>query len=162
MKKKKKKEKIIHKKEFEKHIPKVKINETRLKQLIKIEDIEEFYYFISIIDEEQTNKFIAHYKKNKEKNANKISKIVHNAISKKELVTTLQQEIIAHLRERYENLTSKITEERKKGKDVSYEWIKSMSIPLKIKMYEATLTKKDFYKIKKLLDDLETDLKNIK
>lgn len=137
----------------------VRLNEARLEKLIEIDDIEEFYYLVSILNDSQTEKFISHYKERKGKNEHVIAKIMHNSKSRRELLKLLESEIVSHLRERYSNISSKITEERKKGGDVYFEWIKSMSIPLKIRLYEATLEKKDFYKIKKLLDDLELELK---
>lgn len=136
-----------------------KISKSRLDKLVEVDNIEELYLMVNLLDKKKIESFIEHYKKTKLKEKSVVSRILHKVISKEELSISLQQEIINHLKDRYDNISSKISEERKKGRDIYFEWIKSMSIPLKIKLYSATFDKKDYYKVIKILDELENSLK---
>jgi len=136
------------------------LTKKKLDELAEIKDIEEFYHIIEVLKEKDFNKFIDHYK-NKSQN-NEIIEIIKKSKDKKELLILLKQKIIAYLKEKQSEIERKLSEKRKQGKDLYMQSLKYMSIPLKIKIYEATLQKKDLYRIKNIIDDLEKDLLEVR
>ena len=141
---------------------KVRLNEKRLNHLVEIEDIEELHYIISILNYEQIARFIQHFKKRKLLNKKEsLSVMINNAKSPQELLTLLKQGSLEHLNKRYDSICHKMSEQRKSGKDLKIELLKSKLIPLKIKMYAATDNKIDFYRVKKAIDNLEAELNKL-
>ncbi len=138
------------------------LSEKKLNHLLKIGDVEEFYYLANILKENEIEAFIEHYKlKKPNPKENRISAMIHRAKTPSELLDIVKSESANHLKERYDDLKKLISEKRKKGKDVYVPDIKLMSVPLKIKIYLATMEKKDFYKVKKMLDDIQAELEKI-
>jgi hypothetical protein len=135
------------------------LSEETLNHLIEINDIEEVYAMIENFSDEQINTYLAHFK-DKKQNAgeSKLAKVVHAVSKKEDLKQELENEIIPHFKERHREIAAKISELRKGGKDVEVEWIHLMMVPLKIKMFAATRNKKDFFKVKNILDEIDKSL----
>ncbi len=91
---------------------------------------------------------------------NKIYKTPQNNQLKdsKEIEEFLSQEILDLLNAKYKELGEKISELRKKGKDATVWNFQLMMIPLKLKVFSATLNKKDLVVILKRLNDIEKSL----
>jgi len=78
-----------------------------------------------------------------------------NFYSKNEFIKYLIEELSNMLREAYKELYYRISKLRKAGKKVSTLDFKLMSVPLKIKVFEATCSKKDFEKVINLMRDID-------
>ena len=143
-----KKEKAIKIKKKEKK----RITETKIKKLLNIEHLGELFYLLHLLNAEDIGKFIMHYKESKVISKDeRVDRIIRNSKDSKDLFELLKKELIEELNEEYAEIRGDISVERKKGKDVYIEDIASMSIPLKIRMFNATSEKRDYYKVKKLL-----------
>lgn len=81
-----------------------------------------------------------------------------NFVSKKDFVKTLCEELVNLLREANKELGFRASKIRKKGKNIRDVELKLMSVPLKIKIFEATYTKKDFDKVIFLMESLDKAL----
>ncbi|MEM0465956.1 MAG: hypothetical protein QXW97_04640 [Candidatus Pacearchaeota archaeon] len=81
---------------------------------------------------------------------------------KESLDDFIKRQILNFLKYRLEDLKSEISFLRKSGKDVEYLSLKVISVPLKIKIFEASFESKDFFKVTELLDFCEEELKKIK
>jgi hypothetical protein len=71
----------------------------------------------------------------------------------------LKQYLFNFLNDIYQNIKYKISEFQKNGLEVNEIRIKSMSIPLKIKIFKANFSKKDFDLVIRLIDNAEKDIK---
>jgi hypothetical protein len=78
--------------------------------------------------------------------------------NQKEVEKYMKEQIINFLKDRCDNLKSRISESRKKGKDVKIAEITVMSLPLKIKIFNATFKKKDFDKIFQIEESVEKEI----
>lgn len=79
--------------------------------------------------------------------------------SKEELRKFLKQYLVTFLRNQTDFLKEKISFFRRKGKDVQYEWFKALRISLKIKIFEASFTRRDFERVIKNIKNIEESLK---
>lgn len=79
--------------------------------------------------------------------------------SKKELIKFLKEILVSFLNDEYNELKGKVSTLRKKGVDESHIELRLMSVPLKIKLFEASFHKKDFDKVINLTDSIEQELK---
>jgi len=85
---------------------------------------------------------------------------INNYESEKELKDFLKTEIINMINEKYENIKSNLSDLTKSGKNVRDIRIKSYKIPLKIKLFKATSSKKDLSIIISLINQINNELKN--
>ncbi len=138
---------------------KLKFTEKKIKSLLDVEHLEELLHIMHILKNEDIEIFIKHYKKSKIKSRDeKIDKIIKNCKNSHDLLDSLKKELIEELYNEYENLRKEISDKRKIGCDVYIEDVNSMSIPLKIKMFDATSERKDYYKVRKLIKDIKDKL----
>ena len=134
------------------------ITKKHLDELSNVESIEEFYHITELLKDKDFEKFIKHYKEKAIKKENKVADIIRKAKDKKELIELLKQNIITYLKDKKIELEHAISEKRKKGKDMYIQELQIMAIPLKIKVYEATLQRKDFLRLKHIIDTIEKSL----
>lgn len=139
---------------------KIKLTKNKLKSLTQIESVEDLYYISSLISLNELSKYINHLKDNLKKvNIKKIDESIVRLIKKyKEplkFITDLNEELIKKLKEDHDKIYSQISEKRKKGIDMLIAELEIMSIPFKIKIFESTLDKKDYYKVKGRIDKLK-------
>ncbi|MEK6915378.1 MAG: hypothetical protein AABW89_02460 [Nanoarchaeota archaeon] len=135
----------------------VDLNSDKLKEIIKIGDLQEIHTTIDLITEKQYHQLAEHYKKTVLEN-NGLKIMFSQSADKQQALLWLKRELVSDLNEKYEALKKKISDKRKSGSDVYIAWIISMRIPLKIKMYSTTLEKRDLYKIKQLFGEVEKNL----
>jgi hypothetical protein len=81
--------------------------------------------------------------------------------SEKEFINYLKEEIIRFLNSEVNLLKDSISRLRKKGADVGELSFKVMSVPLKIKLFEASFETKDFDRVVLLLKQLEEEIKTM-
>ncbi len=140
-----------------------RITESRIKKLLDFEHLEELFHVLNMLNDKQVESFIKHYKASKDKTKDKkIDKIIKESSSRKELIEKIKDELVAMLNSEYALLKEEISSKRKSGKDVYIEDLKLMSVPGKIKMFNATSDKKDFYSAKKILHEVRESLKLVK
>ncbi len=139
---------------------KLRLSERKIKSLLGVGHLEELFYLLGILKDDDVNAFIKHYKELKIKSEDtKVDRIMLGARDSNELLGLLKKELIGLLNEEYDKLKQEISSERKRGADVYIEDISAMTIPLKIKMFSATAKKKDYYKVKKIIATVEKSLK---
>ncbi len=138
----------------------IRITESKIKKLLDFDHLEELFHVINLLTDSQVEEFIKHYKNSEIAGSKdkKIDSIFKKSKTKKDLIDSLKKELINSLKAEYNDLKEKISSQRKKGYDVYIEDLKSMSIPLKIKMFNATSEKNDFYKIKKIIHEVKESL----
>jgi hypothetical protein len=83
------------------------------------------------------------------------------AESETELEYYLKEEISNFLNDRYNDVHEKVSELRKKGKDLKVITFKIMQIPLKIKTFLATCERKDFERILQRIGEIEKEVEMI-
>ena len=141
----------------------LKITESKIKKLLDINHLEELLHVISILNSNQLEVFISHYKSKAFPNSKdkKVDLLINNSKSSKDLLLNVKNELISELEDEHINLKSDLSGIRKKGIDVYVESVKLMSLPLKIKIFSATEKKEDFYKVKKIISEIKevTELK---
>jgi len=79
--------------------------------------------------------------------------------SEEELAKFLKERSVDFLHGRHHELKEEMSKLRKEGRDVNDVDLRLMSIPLKIKLFEVSLNKKDFYKVINLIEKVEKELK---
>lgn len=88
--------------------------------------------------------------------------ITKNFLSIKDLIEFIKNELSNYLKDKYNNLKSDISDLRKKGKDMTDLSLKLLSIPLKIKIFESSFSRKDFSNCLDLMMKIEQEIKAIK
>ena len=100
-------------------------------------------------------KSLVDFFKNKE-NSTLIKRVLEKRFeSEKDINDFLKQEIINYLQRELAEIKEEISQLRKKGEDTKSFEIKLMSVPLKIKIFSANFTKKDFDKVVKILETVK-------
>jgi hypothetical protein len=79
----------------------------------------------------------------------------------KEIEEYLKSSLITYLNDNYEDLKVKISDLRRKGKDVQQLSLNLMSIPLKIKIFKASFSQKDLDVVLNRLEEIKDKLKKI-
>lgn len=79
--------------------------------------------------------------------------------SQSEFINYFKEEFVRFLNSEVNILKGRLSDLRKKGKDVSQLDLKIMAIPLKIRLFAATFSKKDFDKVTNLLKEADDALK---
>ncbi|GBE20010.1 hypothetical protein BMS3Abin17_00742 [archaeon BMS3Abin17] len=162
----KKSKKIVEKKKSavqKTRKPRLIITESKIKKLLNFEHIEELFHLLHILNDEQVELFIEHYKNQEREQLvdKKIDAMINKSRTKYELMNNLRAELINSLNLEYRDLKERISSLRKKGKDTYIEDIKVMSLPPKIKLFNATNDKQDFYKIKKITSEVSMSLDSL-
>lgn len=143
------------KKELPIEIPSSKEKEEIKKNLSNQEKIQ---ILISRIKDKRLLNLVQYIK---DKNFDLSNLILSNQVDQ-DLSTSLSNFIANYLKDRYETIKSEISSLRKKGKDVSSITLKSLSIPFKIKIFQASFDMVDFDKIIKIMESTESDISLIK
>jgi len=139
--------------------------EKKFEYFVDVGNLEELNYLINLLDPHQIEKFMHHYKEKKHpKNVEDFQtyKVVTTSKDYKELIERLKEGLGEKLISEYDDLKKEISDIRKKGGDVLIEDLKLSSVPLKIKLFKATMEKKDFYKIKKILKEVKDEINEVK
>jgi len=140
---------------------KLKITESKIKQLLDLSHLEELFHILELLNDKQIEKFIEHYNGQKVSNSKdpKIDLILKKSSTKIEILDKLKKQLTDSVQGEYADARREISFLRKKGIDVYVEDLKSMKVPLKIRMFNATSSKKDYYAIKKILEEVNVVLK---
>jgi len=83
-----------------------------------------------------------------------------NFESEKEFNQFLREEVANFLKGWHDDLKGRTSDLRKSGKDIGTMGFKLMSIPLKIRLFEASFYKKDFDKVVTMLEKMQESLEN--
>ncbi len=84
-----------------------------------------------------------------------------NFSSRSDFLKALIEELAGLLKEAYKELNYRLSKIRKSGQKVEGSDIKIMSVPLKIQVFEATLSKKDYDKALSLMESIDLELKKV-
>ncbi|PIN89821.1 hypothetical protein COU60_02745 [Candidatus Pacearchaeota archaeon CG10_big_fil_rev_8_21_14_0_10_34_76] len=144
-----------------KNINKTRVTKKTTEDLVHhLSDSEELLYLISILDKREIDTFLGHYSKSKIKTKNKkLNQMLKKANNSEKLLKSLKKHIISSINERYSSIIKELKKKKKEKKETSIEQLKLIVIPSKIKLFESTFDKKDFYKIKRTLDEISISLK---
>jgi hypothetical protein len=123
----------------------------------KLTNEEKIQYLMDRIDDKNILNIMEYLK---ERNFS-LENISFSSDKTEDLMTLLKNHILNLLKNRYETLKSQITELRKKGDDLSSVSLELMSVPLKIKIFQASFDKSDFIKVVGILDNVESEVKKI-
>jgi hypothetical protein len=145
-------------------VKKIKLTKNKINSLANIKNIDDIYHITTIVSKNMLMEILLNIKKSlKSLKRNgldiHIIKIIRQSKDPDTFIKKINEEQIRILTDTHENLRSKASEKRKEGKDTFIADIEMMSLPLKIKIFESTKNKKDFYKIKKLILSIENNLK---
>jgi hypothetical protein len=143
---------------------KIIITEEKIKQLLDFKHIEELFYLIHILNHPQVEIFLKHYKESQPRKTidKKLDAMIRKSETKEELVNLLKRELTASLDLEYRKITQKIAAAEKNGHDPYIEKLKAESIPSRIKLFSSTAAKEDYYRVKKVLLDIENELNSLK
>lgn len=160
---KKHKKKVVLGKKREKKVIKSKsenMPDAKIKKFLDFKHIEELFLMLSLLNEVELTKFIAHYKDARRslKKNKKIDKIFLHAQTPQELLSELKNEIVLLLRKEHEDIHQEISILRKKRKDMFIEDLRLMKVSPKIRLFEVTGSKSDFYAVKKIIDSLQKSI----
>ncbi len=141
----------------------IKLTEAKIKTLLDVQHLEELFFLVNLLNDKQIEIFLQHYKKSEIPPSPdaKVDTIVKNSKNKLELVNSIKSELLESLKDSQDKIRQKVSELRKKGADVFIEDLKSLNIAQKIKLFNATAKKEDFYKIKKVHEEVSAELKSI-
>ena len=136
------------------------MSDTKIKKFLDFKHIEELFLMLNLLNEVELTKFIAHYKEARHslKIDKKIDKIILHAQTSQELLNELKNEIVILLRKEHEDIHQEISTLRKRGRDMFIEDLKLMKISPKIRLFEVTGSKSDFYAVKKIIDSLQKSI----
>lgn len=136
------------------------LTQSKIKKLLDVEHIEELFLLLNVLKYEEIKDFIEHYN-NSETKDKELSAIIEKSKAPELLINNIRDRLALEFTNKYESLKEEITENRKKGKDASLADITLMSAPYKILLFKTTESKKEFFKIKKILVDAENEIKKI-
>jgi len=150
-------EKLLEKtnKENEKQGGKIPLN--KAKSFIRIANFQDLF---NRVKDKEAKKILSYFK-DKDDSLMLEKFLKRNFASEKELIDYLKEGVINFLKENHIDLKDRISEFRKKGIDVTNLSLKIMAIPLKIKLFASSFSKKDFDKVIKLLDFIQADVDNL-
>ncbi len=136
------------------------LTDTKIKKLLTISHIEELYFLLNTLSDTDIERFIKHYQASEIAHAKepRVDAMVSQAENSHMLRKQVQKELATQLLEEYETIKGDISTYRKNGIDTYLESLKLMSVPLKVKMFTATTSKEDFYKVKKILETVKTTI----
>jgi len=90
---------------------------------------------------------------------NKLMKL--NFASKSEFIKSLNEDLVNLLLEANNELKERLSSLRKKGKNVKSIDLRIMTVPLKVKIFSATYSKKDFDKVIEIMKGIDAELKSV-
>ena len=122
-------------------------------QGIKIESFEDTFKFIS----KDLSLILSDIKN---KNPKFIEKIQFNRVfkEKEDFNIFIKGLVLDFLKDKSDDLKSRLSDLRKKGYPVLFLSLRFMSVPLKIKLFSSSLNKEDFNKIFILVENIEKSL----
>jgi hypothetical protein len=101
-------------------------------------------------------KFLKHCKKAKAKAKDAtLAKIISSSKDSNDLIQNLKKEIISSADRELEEIKQRLTTSRKQGEDCLIEELRLMSLPSKIRLFDATENKDDLNKIKQIINSLK-------
>ena len=127
------------------------------KELLTVSTLEELYL---LVKDEEARGLLDFLNKEKPALIEKLF-LLKNFHSKEEILVLLKGGACEYLALEYTSLKSRLSSLRKKGEDVTYLDLKSKSIPLKIKIFEASFGKKDFDYVINLMHIVDNGLRNL-
>lgn len=133
------------------------MNASVKREIITVSTFEELF---SLIEDEDARSILNFLNEEKPSFMEKLF-FLKNFHSKEEILVLLKGGASEYLASEYASLKSRLSSLRKKGEDVIYLDLKSKSIPLKIKMFEASFAKKDFDYAVSLIHLLDKGLKDL-
>ena len=151
--------------EYKSLVPKkVKVKTTispgQIQRILNTGHADDLYITLKLLDEYQILKIITYFKKHHTKMHKKkdLAKIIVSSKTRADLLTNIKNYLVSGIKKDYEELKQQASSLRKKGKDMLIEELKIMSIPSKIRFFEATEDKHDFYVAKNLVDKIKQEI----
>jgi hypothetical protein len=142
---------------------KVIITEEKIKNLLDFKHIEELFFLVHLLNHSQVEIFLKHYRMSKprKKIDKKLDSIVRKAATKDNLVSALKTKLVYSLDAEYSRINKEIARAEKSGHDLYVEKLKIESIPNKIRLFNNTANNSDYYKVKRVLFEIENELKKL-
>ncbi len=133
----------------------------KIKALLDFAHIEELFYTLTILKDKEIKTFLEHYRKSEISPARdkKLDLAIRNSTNQFELIDNIRNELIKSLEDEIQEVKNRLSALSKNGKDVYVEKMKLLTTPLKIKVFKATGKKEDFYKIKKIISQVDEQIK---
>jgi hypothetical protein len=140
------------------------MSDAKIKKFLDFRHIEELFLMLSLLNATAVKKFIVHYKdaRKRLKRDKRIDKIILHSKTSEELLTELKNEIVLLLKKEHEDLHQNTSTLIKQGNDMLIAELRLMSMPPKIRLFEATGDKKDFYAVKKIINEIQKELSHKK
>ena len=133
-----------------------KIEDHHIPHLSRVHDLEEFYFVFDILNQDQSKLLLQHYKQSM--HSHKDQEILKNILQKnKDLVQikeSLKKEILIRLTNECKEIAKKIEKDKKQGKDTLVDEFKLQQLPLKIKLFQTTGDKDDYYQVRRILSSI--------
>jgi hypothetical protein len=139
---------------------KSKITSPQIQRILNTGHPDDLYITLKLLNEQDAIKLLAYFRKNHTQMHKKkdLSKVITSAKTRAELLSNVKNYLVASLKKEYDELKQQSSNLRKKGTDVFIEELKILTIPSKIRFFEATEDKHDFYIAKKLIDKLKQEI----
>ncbi|MFH1801983.1 MAG: hypothetical protein ABH864_00865 [archaeon] len=127
-----------------------------IESLLKSNNIEKLIEVIKKLSDNQIQTILKHYFENFEES--KFGALLQRSKSAGDVTNLLKTETVRGLELEYERLKNNLAVARRQGRNTKNEELALISIPHKIKMFQATFDKKDFYKVRDSLIKIERSL----
>ncbi|HVY01906.1 MAG TPA: hypothetical protein VHA12_04045 [Candidatus Nanoarchaeia archaeon] len=136
------------------------ITSSQIQRILNTGHPDDLYITLKLLDEPGAIKLLTYFRKNHTQMHKKkdLSKVITSAKTKAELLFNVKNYLVSSLKKEYDELKQQSSNLRKKGTDVFIEELKILTIPSKIRFFEATEDKHDFYVAKKLIDKLKQEI----
>jgi hypothetical protein len=115
-------------------------------------DIEELFHFLKSLPHGKINEFLSHYKeshKHVDKKDRRLHKILKKAKDVDSLILMVRKSIVKSFKKDLKKANKLLRKDS--SSDAYIKKLKLSTLPAKIKLFEATFHRNDFYRIKKVL-----------
>lgn len=149
---------LVPKKKTDKN--KSKITPAQIQRILNTGHPDDLYITLKLLSEEDSMKLLTYFRKHHTSLHKKkdLTKVITASKTKSELLTNVKNYLVSSIKKDYEELKQQSSNLRKKGKDVFIEELRIMTIPSKIRFFEATEDKHDFYAVKKLIERMKQEI----
>jgi hypothetical protein len=142
---------------------KIKEPEIKLPNNKELKSIKELVEFLRRVDEKTYKYYLENDSKHflawlREITGINYKEELYKIKKREDLIKLLKENLVESLKEEYLEIKKKISELRKKGKDVKLIDIRATNIPSKIQMAEATLEEKDVENAKSMIKEIKENL----
>jgi len=127
-----------------------------IESLLNSKNAEKLMEIVKKLSDNQIKTILNHYFESLE--GSKFGAIIKKSKSPNDVTNLLKAETVNSLKLEYERIKNNAAYARRKGKNTKSEELALLSIPHKIKMFEATFDKKDFYRVRDALLLIEKNI----